>query len=72
VIDLAGSKSKLIFKPLPVDDPMQRKPNIALARKVLKWEPKVPLQVGLERTIVYFDELLSAPKASKRPARRSL
>jgi UDP-glucuronate decarboxylase len=72
VIDLTGSKSKLIFKPLPVDDPMQRKPNIALARKVLKWEPKVPLQVGLERTIVYFDELLSAPKASKRPARRSL
>ena len=72
VIDLTGSKSKLIFKPLPVDDPMQRKPNIALARKVLKWEPKVPLQVGLERTIVYFDELLSAPKVSKRPARRSL
>jgi UDP-glucuronate decarboxylase len=70
VIDLTGSKSKLIFKPLPVDDPMQRKPNIALARKVLKWEPKVPLKVGLERTIVYFDKLLASPKSSKRPARR--
>ncbi|HEX9462817.1 MAG TPA: UDP-glucuronic acid decarboxylase family protein [Alphaproteobacteria bacterium] len=71
VIELTGSRSRLIFKPLPVDDPMQRKPTIALARKMLKWEPKVALNVGLERTIVYFDKLLSATKPSKRAARRA-
>jgi len=70
VIDLTGSKSKLIFKPLPVDDPLQRQPDIRLAKKVLKWEPKVPLKAGLERTIVYFDKLLSVNKASKTEARR--
>jgi UDP-glucuronate decarboxylase len=71
VIELTGSRSKLIFKPLPVDDPLQRKPDIRLARKALKWEPKVPLKVGLERTIVYFDQLLAAKKPSKRAASRS-
>jgi len=69
VIDLTGSKSKLIFKPLPVDDPLQRQPDIRLAKKVLKWQPKVPLKSGLEKTIVYFDTLLSE-KASKTAASR--
>jgi UDP-glucuronate decarboxylase len=43
-----------VYKPLPQDDPVQRCPDISLARKVLKWEPKVPLEEGLGRTIEYF------------------
>jgi nucleoside-diphosphate-sugar epimerase len=71
VIELTGSRSKLVFKPLPVDDPMQRKPDIRLAKKVLGWQPKVPLNVGLEKTIVYFDRLLAAKKPSNNDAKRS-
>ena len=59
VIKLTGSKSKLVFKPLPQDDPRQRKPDITLAKKLLDWEPKVPLEEGLKKTIVYFEKLLS-------------
>ncbi|MCA0151885.1 UDP-glucuronic acid decarboxylase family protein [Winogradskyella vincentii] len=59
VIDLTGSKSKLTFKPLPQDDPMQRQPDISLAYKELNgWEPKVQLKEGLRHTIEYFDNLL--------------
>jgi UDP-glucuronate decarboxylase len=58
IIDLTGSKSKLVFKPLPSDDPLQRKPDISLARKELEWEPKIVLKEGLVKTIAYFDELL--------------
>ena len=58
IIDLTGSKSKLVFKPLPSDDPKQRQPNIELARKELGWEPKVALKEGLIKTIAYFDDLL--------------
>ena len=54
VIDITGSKSELVFEPLPQDDPLQRKPDITLARKHLGWEPKVPLEDGLEKTIEYF------------------
>lgn len=54
VLRLTGSKSKLIFKPLPQDDPKQRKPDITLAKKVLKWEPTITLQQGLSRTIEWF------------------
>jgi len=53
-LKLVGGKSKIVHKPLPSDDPKQRRPDIALARKVLKWEPKVPLEDGLARTIGYF------------------
>ncbi|MBS0664452.1 MAG: SDR family oxidoreductase [Verrucomicrobia bacterium] len=53
-LKLVGGKSKLVHKPLPSDDPKQRQPDIALARKVLKWAPKVPLEEGLKRTIEYF------------------
>ncbi len=60
VIELTGSRSQLVFKPLPVDDPMQRQPNIALAREKLGWEPVVQLDEGLGKTIAYFDELLTA------------
>ena len=58
VIELTGTSSKLVFKPLPSDDPKQRQPDIAYARKELGWEPRVALEEGLQKTIVYFDELL--------------
>ena len=58
VIDLIGSKSKLVYLPLPSDDPLQRKPDITLAKEKLNWEPKIPLEEGLKRTITYFDNLL--------------
>src|SRR5215813_12055322 len=54
VIELTGSKSKLVYRPLPADDPTQRKPDITLAKKHLKWEPKVSLRDGLTRTIAWF------------------
>lgn len=60
VIEMTGSKSKLIFLPLPQDDPMQRQPIIDLAKKELDWEPKVDLQIGLGKTIEYFDQLLKS------------
>ncbi len=54
IIKLTGSKSQLVFKPLPSDDPLQRKPVIDLAKKELDWEPTIPLEEGLKRTIEYF------------------
>ena len=66
VIELIGGKSKLIqARPLPVDDPMQRRPDITLARDKLDWEPKVPLDQGLARTIEYFDGLLRGNRAGE-------
>ena len=59
VIALTGSKSKMEFRPLPADDPKQRQPDITRARDALGWEPKVPLEEGLKKTIAYFDDLLS-------------
>lgn len=59
VIALTGSRSRLVFHPLPVDDPMQRQPDITLARDKLGWEPTVQLEEGLQQTITYFDQLLS-------------
>ncbi len=58
VIDLTGSKSKLIFEPLPQDDPLQRQPDISLAKSKLDWEPKIKLDQGLVKTIEYFDNLI--------------
>jgi len=58
ILKLINSKSKIVFKPLPEDDPMQRKPAIDLAKKELNWEPKIPLEEGLTTTIQYFKELL--------------
>ena len=58
VIALTGSKSKLEHRPLPADDPRQRKPNIEQAKEKLGWEPKIPLKDGLVKTIAYFDRLL--------------
>jgi UDP-glucuronate decarboxylase len=58
VIRLTGSKSKIIYMPLPSDDPTQRQPNISLAKKELGWEPKVMLEEGLIRTIDYFKSII--------------
>jgi UDP-glucuronate decarboxylase len=58
IIQLTNSRSKLIFLPIPQDDPIQRKPDISLAKNQLNWEPKVPLEEGLSKTIAYFKELL--------------
>lgn len=59
ILNLTGSKSKITHMPLPQDDPMQRQPDISLAKKELNnWEPKIELREGLEHTITYFDKLL--------------
>lgn len=60
VIRQTGSKSKIIYEPLPQDDPLQRQPNIELAREKLDWEPKIPLEKGLEKTISYFRKVLES------------
>ena len=62
VLDLTGSKSKIVYKPLPGDDPKMRRPNIDLAKSALGWEPTIPLRQGLEKTIVYFEELLKGER----------
>jgi UDP-glucuronate decarboxylase len=60
VIELTRSKSKMVFRPLPADDPMQRQPNIARAKDYLgNWQPQVQLEEGLNKTIAYFDQLLT-------------
>ena len=58
VIRLTGSKSKLVFMPLPADDPTQRKPDISLAKEKLKWKPTIALEDGLKETIEYFKRIL--------------
>jgi UDP-glucuronate decarboxylase len=60
VIELTGSRSQIVARPLPQDDPMQRQPDITLARERLGWQPRVQLDEGLRSTIAYFDELLRA------------
>jgi UDP-glucuronate decarboxylase len=66
---MVGGRSKLVFQALPVDDPMQRCPDISLAREKLKWEPKVALEAGLGRTIAYFDSVLKSNKELGRVGR---
>ncbi len=60
IIEITNSKSKVVFKSLPQDDPLQRKPDINLAKKRLKWQPAVKLDQGLKKTIEYFDKLINA------------
>jgi UDP-glucuronate decarboxylase len=59
VLDLTGARSPIVHRPLPQDDPVQRCPDITEAAALLGWQPKTPLREGLQRTIAYFDELLS-------------
>ncbi|MEI6825842.1 MAG: UDP-glucuronic acid decarboxylase family protein [Desulfuromonadales bacterium] len=58
IIELTNSKSKIIFNPLPADDPKQRQPDITLAKRELSWEPKVDIAVGLGKTVEYFKSVL--------------
>lgn len=59
IIELIGSRSEVVFQPLPMDDPKQRRPDITFARQTLDWQPQITLEVGLKKTIQYFDNLLS-------------
>jgi UDP-glucuronate decarboxylase len=61
VIDLTGSRSKVVHRPRPEDDPRQRRPDISKAQDALNWSPQTPLQEGLRKTIAYFDDLLKLP-----------
>jgi UDP-glucuronate decarboxylase len=63
VLALTGSRSRVEHRPLPENDPMQRQPDIAKARALLDWSPRVPLEEGLVKTIAYFDRLLGAGAA---------
>jgi UDP-glucuronate decarboxylase len=68
VIDLTGSSSKIVNKPLPSDDPRQRRPDIGYAERELDWAPATPLEEGLRKTIAYFHDVLRAPRQpEKRP-----
>jgi UDP-glucuronate decarboxylase len=58
IIDLTASKSKLVYKPLPTDDPKQRQPDITLAKQELNWSPEIHLEEGLKKTIKYFESIL--------------
>ena len=62
IIEMTNSKSKIIYKPLPSDDPIQRKPDISLAKEKLNWEPSVDIKEGISKTIEYFDNKLQELK----------
>jgi UDP-glucuronate decarboxylase len=66
IVELTGARSKIVYRPLPVDDPIQRCPDISQAKKVLKWQPQTSLRLGLQRTIGYFDGFLAAPGVPSR------
>ncbi len=69
VLDLTGSSSAIVHRPLPVDDPTRRRPDISKAERVLGWAPTVPLATGLERTVAYFDAVLAPPRRNGRDSR---
>jgi UDP-glucuronate decarboxylase len=58
VLELTGSRSNIIHLPMPADDPRQRRPDLEMANRYLKWEPTVPLRDGLKKAIAYFEQLL--------------
>lgn len=66
VLELTGSASKIVTRPLPIDDPVRRCPDISLAKRRLRWKPRVSLPDGLVKTIVYFDKVLSTGKQAPR------
>jgi UDP-glucuronate decarboxylase len=59
IVELTGSRSKIVYRPLPIDDPTQRCPDISQAKAILDWQPRMALKTGLHRTIHYFDSLLA-------------
>jgi dTDP-glucose 4,6-dehydratase len=60
IIKLVGSTSQIVYRPLPVDDPKQRRPDITRAQTILKWEPKIGLEEGLMKTVEYFKGKIAA------------
>ena len=68
--DFTGSKSPIVFKPLPSDDPRQRRPDISKARELFGWQPKVSLESGLQRTIAYFESVLMEKKSQEGSLQR--
>ena len=58
IIDLTNSNSKIVYKELPEDDPKNRKPDITLAKNKLKWNPKEPLKMGIQKSVEYFTKIL--------------
>jgi UDP-glucuronate decarboxylase len=68
VIDLTGSRSRMVHRPRPQDDPRQRRPDISMAKQVLGWAPRTPLAEGLKKTIAYFEDLLKEPGLHQRLA----
>jgi UDP-glucuronate decarboxylase len=62
IIEMTHSRSRLVRKPMPVDDPTRRRPDITLARDALDWEPRTRLEDGLRRTIAWFDKALTRPR----------
>ena len=64
VLQITGSRSKIVFRQLPPDDPRQRRPDITKARHLLGWEPQTALQQGIEKTVAYFDRLLSSQNSN--------
>jgi UDP-glucuronate decarboxylase len=59
VIEITGSASKIVHRPLPEDDPRQRQPDISKAQELLNWRPVVPMREGLKKTVAFFDDLLA-------------
>ena len=67
IIDLTGSASKVVHRPLPVDDPVRRQPDITLAKNTLDWSPKIALDDGLRKTIAYFEGVLRSGESRPTP-----
>lgn len=68
ILEMTNSNSTLVNRPMPIDDPRQRRPDISLAQELLNWSPKVRLRDGLERTIAYFSEIADTRTAATKPA----
>ncbi len=68
LIRMTGSRAKIVFRPLPQDDPVQRKPDIRLARETLGWQPKIPLEEGIEKTIAYFRTVITGKGQNRHGA----
>jgi len=64
VVEITGSVSKIVHRPLPTDDPKQRQPDISKAQELLEWRPTVPLREGLTKTAAYFEDLLAKEPAT--------